>query len=505
MPNKNFYITTTLPYVNASPHIGFALEMVQADVLARLHKLLGDDIFFNTGTDEHGQKIFDAAKKENKTPQEFTDYYAEKFRFLKDLLNLYSDIHFIRTTDESHIKAAQEFWKRCEERGDIYKKNYQVKYCIGCELEKTDSELVNGRCELHPNLELEIREEENYFFRYSKYQNALLDLYEKNPALVFPDFRFNEIRQFVKGGLNDFSISRPRSKMSWGIDVPGDSDHVMYVWFDALINYISTLGWPACYRLQAKPMAGRPVPVEYVKEGEQQQEEDLFEKFWTNGSALQVAGKDQIRMQAGMWQAMLLSAKLPPTKQIFIHGFINSGGQKMSKSLGNVIDPVGIVEEYGADALRYYLLREIHPYEDSDFTMEKFKESYNANLANGIGNLTSRIMKMAETNLVLPVTILKENLSEEYVKFFDVFAFNKAMDHIWGKIAELDGIIQEKQPFKLVKTEKEEGIKIIKDLVEKLYIIAAMLNPVMPETSEKIKSLIKENKSPTEPLFLRRD
>ena len=476
---KYFYITTTLPYVNAKPHIGFALEMVQADALARAHTLQGEEVFFNTGTDEHGQKIFDAAEKEGKTPQEFTDFYAEKFKSLKELLNISDDIHFIRTTDKHHIKAAENFWKRCFAAGDIYKAKYKIKYCIGCELEKTDSELVDGKCPLHPNLTLEIREEENYFFRYSKYQDALLKLYKTNPQLVVPDFRFNEIKKFVEGGLQDFSISRPAAKMSWGIPVPGDSEHVMYVWFDALVNYISTLGWP--------------------------ENQENFQKFWTGENNIQLAGKDQIRMQAGMWQAMLMSAGLPQTKTIFIHGFINSSGQKMSKSLGNVIDPEQIVAEYGTDALRYFLLREIHPFEDSDFTFERFKESYNANLANGLGNLVSRIMKMAESNLEKPVEIPEKSLAEEYFKFFENFELNKAMDYIWQKISELDETIQQKEPFKLVKINKEEGIKVIEDLVIKLYSIARMLNSVMPETSAKIKELIKENKSPETPLFLRKE
>lgn len=473
---KYFYITTTLPYVNAKPHVGFALEIVQADALARAKKLQGYEVFFNTGTDEHGQKIAEVAAKEGKDPQSFTDFYAEKFRSLKELLNLYEDIHFIRTTDEHHVKAVQEFWKRCQANDDIYKATYKVKYCIGCELEKTDSELVDGKCPIHPNMTLEVREEENYFFKYSKYEKSLLDLYNSNPTLVVPDFRFNEIKEFVKRGLQDFSISRPKSKLSWGVPVPGDGEHVMYVWFDALVNYISTLGWP--------------------------HNKDNFDKFWPG---MQVAGKDQIRMQAGMWQAMLQSAGLPNTSIIFIHGFINSGGQKMSKSLGNVIDPVELVEEYGVDALRYFLLREIHPYEDSDFTMERFKEAYNANLANGIGNLTSRIMKMAETHLDRPVDIPAHTIMDDYFALYETFELNKVMDYIWERIGELDRIIQEKEPFKLIKTDRDAGVVIISDLVTKLYDIARLLNPVMPSTSDKIKAAVEANKMPAEPLFVRKD
>ena len=243
MPRKNFYLTTTLPYVNAPPHIGFALEITRADILARYHRLLEEEVFFNTGTDEHGLKIYRAAQKEGKEPQKYVDEYAAKFDNLRQALNLSYD-NFIRTTDPHHVQAAQEFWKLCEKNGDILKKIYAVKYCVGCELEKTDSELVDGRCTLHPSLEIEIINEENYFFKFSNYQGKLLDFYKEQPDFVVPEGRFNEIRKFVEGGLEDFSISRLKEKMPWGIPVPGDDEHVMYVWFDALINYISAIGWP---------------------------------------------------------------------------------------------------------------------------------------------------------------------------------------------------------------------------------------------------------------------
>ena len=234
--SKNFYITTTLPYVNNDPHVGFAMEIIRADAVARVKKLQGFDVFFNTGTDEHGQKLLTDATKAGKDVKAYVDEYAAKFKGLKELLNISDDVHFIRTTDERHVKAAQEFWKICDKNGYIYKKNYETKYCVGCELEKTDSELVDGKCPIHPNKEIELRNEENYFFKFSAFGERLLKLYEENPQLVIPDFRFNEIKSFVKAGLEDFSISRLKSKMSWGVPVPGDDDHVMYVWFDALVN-----------------------------------------------------------------------------------------------------------------------------------------------------------------------------------------------------------------------------------------------------------------------------
>ena len=477
--SNTFYITTTLPYVNSEPHIGFAMEIIRADIIARSKKLQGFDVFFNTGTDEHGQKIYENAQAKGVDVKEYVDGYAQSFKNLIPLLGISPDIHFIRTTDDKHVRAAQEFWKRCFAKGDIYKKNYQTKYCVGCELEKQDSELVDGRCALHPNKELEIREEENYFFRWSNYQEYLLNFYKENPKFVIPDFRFNEIKAFVERGLEDFSVSRLKSKMSWGVPVPGDDEHVMYVWFDALTSYISTLGWP--------------------------DNEALFNTFWKEGTPVQYCGKDNLRQQSAMWQAMLASAGLPQSHRIVIDGFINSGGQKMSKSLGNVISPFDIVNEYGTDALRYYVARELSTFEDSDVTMEKFKESYNANLANGIGNLTSRIMKMAQDNLNTSVVTTEEKNMSEYFSLYDTYEISKAGDYVWNEIKSLDQYIQENQPFKVVKTDREVGQKMISDLVARLHSVALMLAPILPETSEKIKTLIKENKVPETPLFARKD
>jgi methionyl-tRNA synthetase len=387
------------------------MEIIRADVCARFYALDGKKVFFNTGTDEHGVKVYQKAQEQGVDVQDYVDDYAKKFKGLTGLLNISSDIHFTRTTDAQHTAAAQEFWKRCNDNGFIYKKNYQTKYCIGCELEKTDSELVDGKCPIHSHQELEVIDEENYFFKFSECENFLNEFYAKNPTFVIPDYRFNEIKKFVEGGLKDFSISRLKTKMPWGIAVPGDSEHVMYVWFDALVNYISCLGWP--------------------------QDMNSFENYWTQGNPIQYAGKDNLRQQSAMWQAMLHAAGLPNTKQVVINGFINSGGQKMSKSLGNVISPYDIVQEYGTDALRYYLLRHVHSFEDSDMTMEKFKEAYNANLANGLGNLVQRVMKMIVS---YEVDISELNFGDRDVvlsyhrKHIDAFDFNKVMEEIWRLI-----------------------------------------------------------------------
>lgn len=470
---SKYYITTTIPYVNAEPHIGFALEIVQADVLARYHRLLGDEVFHNFGADEHGVKIYRKALELKMDPQKYCDEYAAKFDALKGLLNLNYD-NFIRTTSRFHAEAAQEFWRRCLKNGDIYKKEYKIKYCVGCELEKTDSELKDGKCEYHPNLPLETYEEENYFFRFSKYQAALLEYYEKNPNFVIPKARYHEIQEFVKRGLDDFSVSRLRAKMPWGVDVPDDPAHVMYVWFDALVNYISALGWP--------------------------ENEKRFSDFWPG---VQTCGKDNLRQQTAIWQAMLMSAGLPNTKHVFIHGFMTANGQKISKSLGNTVDPVEIVNKYGTDALRYYLLAKIHPWEDSDFTWDKFNEAYNADLANGLGNLVARVAKLCETSgFEFPTDKNKKPVvAPEVKRLIDDFRFDKALELIWTWISEADVKIEQTKPWKLSGGELET---ILKALVDMIDMITGSLRPFLPETSEKI---LKQFAGPTTkseaPLFPR--
>lgn len=454
-----FYLTTTTPYVNADPHIGFALEILQADVLARFHRFNGDEIFFNTGTDEHGQKIYQKALEVGKNPQKYCDEYAAKFDNLKSSLNL-SYTNFIRTTDPHHKKAAQEFWRLCVAKGDIYKANYQVKYCIGCELEKTDSELTDGKCPFHPNLKLEIRDEENYFFRWSRYQDKLLEFYNQKQNFVVPDFRFNELKQFVASGLQDFSISRLKEKMPWGVEVPDDSKHVMYVWFDALVNYISATGWP--------------------------EDKKSFGAWWPG---IQIAGKDNLRQQSAMWQAMLMSAGLPNTKQIMIHGFITVDGQKMSKSLGNVVSPYDLVAKYGTDATRYYLLAKISPFEDSDFTYAKFEEAYTSDLANGLGNLVQRVAKLAQES---KLSLEKETrgfpdvANKVYKNDLEEFRFNTVLESIWNVVRLLDKYINEEKLWEQRGTEQQKGIS---KAVLKLREISWLLTPFLPGTAEKIADI----------------
>jgi len=466
---ETFYITTTLPYVNAEPHIGFAAEIVRADVIARYQRMLGKEVFFNTGTDEHGLKIYRQAEAAGIEPQKYVDEYAAKFQLLDDALDL-SFNSFIRTTDKNHIKAAQEFWRLCQENGDIYKKNYQVKYCVGCELEKSDSELVDGCCPLHPKQKIELIDEENYFFAWSKYQEKLLKLYEDNPGFIVPQHRLNEIKNFVASGLQDFSISRLKSKMPWGIPVPGDKDQVMYVWFDALINYISCLGWPKNLK--------------------------QFKKFWPG---VQVAGKDNLRQQSAMWQAMLMSAGLPNSKQILIFGFINSGGQKMSKSLGNVINPVEVVHKYGTDATRYFICAGLTAYEDSDFTFERFEEKYNSALANDLGNLLARVLAMAEKYCAGKVP--KNNIKTDKFFEFDLktdwdrydhymksYQFEPALEVAWENIRKANAYVDKEKPWELAKSDTKVLADVMYNLLEILRQTAIMIWPFMPETGNEILS-----------------
>ncbi len=478
-PMKTYSITTTLPYVNADPHIGFALEIVQADMLARYHRSRGYDVVFNTGTDEHGQKIYQKAIEAGVDPKMYCDEYAAKFDGLKAALNL-SYTHFIRTTDEHHIIAAQEFWNRCNANGDIYKKQYSVKYCVGCELEKTDSELVDGKCPDHPNRELDAIEEENYFFAFSKYQQKLLDLYRDRPDFVMPSARMNEIRTFVEGGLNDFSISRLKSKMPWGVPVPNDSEQVMYVWFDALVNYISTLGWP--------------------------QSGSTFDSAWPS---VQVAGKDNLRQQTAMWQAMLMSANIESSKQVFIHGYITAEGQKMSKSVGNVINPYDLVAEYGTDATRLYLLGGMPSWQDGDYSKEQFEILFATKLANGLGNLVSRVAAMAAKSFPEGLDTSDESYStynERLNTEIRAYDFRAYVDTVWSMVDVANEKIAKEEPFKLVKIDRDAAKKSLSELAAMIRWIGHALVPVIPVTAAEILRRYESDILVAgEPLFPRRD
>ena len=484
---KARYITTTLPYVNSNPHIGFAYEIVAADTLARFWRSLGCEVFFNTGTDEHGQKIAQKADEVGESRQVYVDHFAGEFARLGETLNLSFD-NFIRTTDNGHKAAAQEIWRRCAAAGDIYKKKYSGLYCVGCELFYKEAELLEGRiCPIHTKAVTEV-EEENYFFKLSNYQEYLTN-YLNQPDVVVPEWRRQEAINFVAGGLEDFSISREKSRLDWGIAVPGDEDQVMYVWFDALTNYISTLGWP--------------------------EESAAFGIFWRDGEVTQVAGKDQVRFQSIMWQAMLKSANVKATDKVVYHGFINSGGQKMSKSLGNVISPYELIAKYGTDATRYLLLRHVHPFDDTDVTWDRLDEWYTSGLVNGLGNLVARVMKMSETYLVRDeqadlqesFAVAQEHaekvatrntnpIAVPYAVALDTYQIQESLSGVWAVIQRMDETITANEPFKLVKTDLEAGKLMIKQLRRELAEVAIMLKPFLPATANIILQAIETNTKP---------
>lgn len=453
-----FYITTAAPYVNADPHIGFALEIITADVIVRYRKMQGDQVLFGFGTDEHGQKIYEKALAEKTDPQAYVDGFANIYQGLPELLHL-STTHFQRTTNQDHIEAAQEMWRRCVKNGDIYKKNYQAKYCVGCELAKTDSELTDGKCPLHPNKDLQLIDEENYFFKFSSYQQRLLDLYDTNPQFVLPESKWKEIRGFVARGLQDFSISRLKQKMPWGIEVPDDSEHVMYVWFDALVFYISTLGWP--------------------------KDNQEFTQFWPG---IQIAGKDNLRQQSAMWQAMLMSAGLPTTRQVLINGFISVEGQKMSKSLGNVISPQDLISRYGIEATRLLLVNLGPIGTDMDVSFKQFDDAYSALLSNSLGNTVQRVATLCERSGGVYAQDNPPGFRSEVKQEIEAYRLNKAIDEIWKRITYVEQKIDSTQPWKL---EGKPLLVFLMQMVAHLRQVGFELSPFMPETSKKILEIFK--------------
>ncbi|MEI7424600.1 MAG: methionine--tRNA ligase [Candidatus Staskawiczbacteria bacterium] len=458
---NKFYITTSIPYTNAPPHIGFALEIIQADVLARYHKNMGDDVFFLTGTDEHGIKTLRIAREAGKDPKVFADEISQKFRDLTNILNISND-DFIRTTDEiRHKPAVEKLWRALDKAGDIYKKKYKGYYCPGCEAFKTDKEIVDCKCPIHLK-ELEIIEEENYFFRLSKYNKKIEEAIESGEIKIVPEGKKNETLSMLKQGMEDVSFSRTKDKY-WGFEVPGDSEQVMYVWCDALPNYISAIGY--------------------------ENDEKKFKKYWP--ANVHCLGKDIMKFHTIFWPAMLMSANIALPKSIFVHGFINVAGQKMSKSLGNVIDPFELVKKYGADAVRYYLLRELTPTEDGDFTYEKFEQRYNSDLAGGIGNLVARTLgiysKIDGFKEKKPSNKIKGKITESlgiYKSAINDFKFNDALFVIWDVIAFCDKYINE---FELWKSKDEQ---VISDLFFAIKEIGILLEPFLPETAEKIKKAV---------------
>ena len=449
-----YYITTTIPYANAPPHIGFALEIIQADVLARWHKLKGEDVFFLTGTDEHGTKNYQTAKREGIDTKKFVDRNSDKFKELTKVLNI-SNNNFIRTTDKKvHWPGVIKIWETLFKKGDIYKKKYIGNYCSGCERFVTEKDLVDGRCPNHVNMKIEKISEENYFLKLSKYSEKIKNLIKSNKIKIIPEKWKNDFLSLIKDGLTDVSFSRDIKHLPWGIPVPEDNKQILYVWCDALSSYLTGIGFPK------------------VK----------YKKYWP--ADVHVVGKDMLRFHAGIWPGMLLSAGIPLPKNIIVHGFLTVGGKKMAKSKGNVIDPLELVKKYPADCIRYFLIREIPFGEDGDFSEDALKARVNGELVNELGNLVNRSLSLAEKfkGKVEGKKELKVDVSkiEKFVKNYEL---HRAIEEIFVFIKKVNKYINDKEPWKL---EGKELGNVLYNLVESIRIISILISPFVPETSLKI-------------------
>ena len=442
---QTFYITTAIDYVNAEPHVGHLYQKVIVDVLARWNTLLGKNVWFLTGTDEHGQKLAEAAKEENLKEKEFVDKMSKRFKESWNAFNIKYN-RFIRTTDKDHEKFVQEFVKKVEK--DIYKGEYSGLYCVGCERFYTEKDLINGECLYHPGKKIKELKEETYYFKLSKYQNKLLEIYKKSPEFILPKERRNEIINRVKEGLQDLSITR--TSFSWGIPFPLDKKHIVYVWFDALLNYITGAG--------------------------------KNQEFWP--ADLHLLGKDNGWFHAVIWPAMLMSAGYQLPKTVFIHGFLTFNGQKISKSLGNVISAQYLAGKYGTDTIRYFICRNFVLGEDGDFSESTLIERYNNELANKLGNLISRVSALAEKHDLERTTLI--NSKETYKKVsehLNKFEIDKALNEIFAFIDKLNEYIQQKKPW------ETHDKKILYQLANGIKEITILLSPFMPETAEKIAKI----------------
>jgi len=464
---EKILITTPIYYVNDKPHIGHAYTTLAADILTRFFRIQGKDVFFLTGTDEHGTKVAEAAEKAGKNPQEICDKNSEFFKLAWEKLGVKYD-HFIRTTDKIHEKNVIEFLKELEDRDAVYEKEYGGLYCIGCEKFLTDKDLVDGLCPDHKTEPKKITEK-NYFFKLKDYLGAVAELINTNRLKIEPQNAKNEVLGLLKQGLEDFSISRQKERVKWGIDLPFDKNQTVYVWVDALLNY-------------------------YTGDGSKE-----FKKYWEKGKIIHLLAKDILKFHAIFWPAMLLAAgkKLPDRE--FIHGFFTINGQKISKTLGNVIDPIEIVNKFGTDAARYILLSQFPFGQDSDVQESRFVEKYNADLANGLGNLVARVLTLANKNKIKETKADKDILRvaketrENYEKDMKEFKLFEALEGIWKLIGWCDEYIEKNKPWQI--TDKEKLEQVLPNLLYCLSEIADLILPFLPETSEKIKEQIKSGKS----------
>ena len=479
---KKFYITTAIAYTNAPPHIGFALELAQADAIARWRGLRGEKRFFLTGTDEHGRKNAQAAEAAGKDPKTFVDEMSSKYQELAKALNISND-DFIRTSDQKrHWPGVIKFWKELHAAGDLYKGKYKGLYCIGCEAFKKPSDLSlhAGKlwCPDHHKEPDEV-EEENWFFRLSKYEKELLQIVGRDLLRIIPETRKNEVLAFIAQGLEDVSFSRPSKDLSWGIPVPGDNTQTMYVWADALVNYLTGIG----YGQDTRPTS--PASELVGGRARNKTQDTKFQEFWP--ADLHVVGKDILRFHAVIWPAMLLSVNLPLPKALLVHGHILSEGQKMSKTLSNAVDPFVAIEKYGADVARYFLLKEIPTTDDGDITEQRFKDVYEAELANSFGNLLSRVAKLATGEEIMPkageeVREVVKRAWEDYEAAFGKYALHEATNHTLALANFANEFIERTKPW-----ESKEGREgALPQLIYILGNIAWMLAPFLPETSRKM-------------------
>lgn len=461
---SKFYVCTAIPYVNAKPHIGHAMDFLYADILARYHRQLGHDVRFSIGADEHGAKIAEKAAENGVTPQAYTDQIVPLWIDFAQKAGLSND-YFIRTTNHEHEKRASLIWENLSQY--IFKQKYIGWYCVGCEEYKTDTLVkdTNGTCPLH-NRPYDKLEEENYFFKLSAFSDRIKQAIESNEMQITPEFRKKEILNVINEGLNDISISRPTDKITWGIPVPHDKSQVMYVWFEALMNYITVLGYP-----------------DHLD----------FKTYWP--ADVQVIGKDILRFHAVIWPAMLLGLGLQLPKIIYAHGHVSASGQKMSKSIGNVVDPIEVIDRYGLDAFRYYLARHIPSYDDGDFSWEKYEDVYNSELANELGNAVSRVAAMVVKYQegVIGDVPPAEHDSNRYHEALAACRFDKALEAVWEQVRGLNQYIEEEKPWQVAKEGDAEGLQeVLAYMCSNLLEIAELLVPFMPDTATKIQTVFSE-------------
>lgn len=483
MENR-FYIATSIPYVNARPHMGHTLDALYGDVLARHYRNNDNQVILQVGTDENGQKLYQKACEQGKTANEWIAELRPVFEDFFNKLNVSFDV-FTKTSEKSHHLAAQELWKRAEKSGDIYKKKYAGLYCVGCESFKLPEDLVDGKCPDHLK-EPERVEEENYFFALSKYEGYLKELFNAKKDFVYPKNSYNEALKMLEGGLEDVSISRPKARLPWGVPVPGDEEHVMYVWFDALTNYLTALGFP--------------------------EESNKMKEFWP--PKVEIVGKDNNRWHTLLWPAMLKSAGLQPPEKVLVHYYVlGKGGIKMSKTIGNVIDPIAMIERYGSDPFRYYMLTRIPLAADGSFDDVQFDQVYETELGNDLGNLVQRTISMInkyEAKVGLPGELSVDvvgpsgkSIRDDVDAKIEKFEFAGALDEIWKVIRELNAEIDRSKPWEVAKADPKKLSEILSFIYENLWGVAELMEPFMPETSEKILEQLKSLEP--KPLFPRKE